>query len=104
MNLQDTFGMPAGYGWPETEIDQSRMQIAFQGCFGQVNPVWWKLLAVCAQVRGGIADLFSKVVAAHHRAQNGIFSAEHCCRFCEITGFDPLTNGGAADYGTVDLN
>src|SRR5438034_326125 len=98
MKCRHALGFAAANCRAITRIDDTVVSNAADPCFGEINAVWWKLLAVRAQVRSWKSDFFSKIVAARNHAENGVLTTEHFRCFREVAFFHRLPDGGAANH------
>ena len=101
INFQHALRPSIAHGWPVTEIDDPMVQDSLNPCLGEINAVWWKLLAVRAEVGSWVTKFFPKLFASFDCAQNHILAAEHYSGRCELALFHGLPDGGATDDRAV---
>jgi hypothetical protein len=104
MNFDHALGFFAGNSGPESDIDDTVMQHAFQPGFNEVNAVWGKLFAVRAEIRSGKTKLPSQLRSVSDCTQNGVVAAEHHGRAREIASLNAGANGRTANYRSVHLH
>src|SRR4029077_12081005 len=77
VNFENAVRSAAAHRGPITEIHYAGIDNAVELCFGEINAVRRKLLAMGAQVCGRKSDFLSQVIAVHNRSQDRVFAAKH---------------------------
>src|SRR5205814_955494 len=77
VNLENALRSATAHRRPKTEIHHAWIYNTIERCFGEINAVRRKLLAVGAQVCGRKSDFLSQIIAMHNSSQDRVFAAKH---------------------------
>ena len=104
MHFDHPLGCVAGNGGPESDIDDTVMQHAFQPGFDEVNTVGRKLFAVRAEICSGKTKLPSQLRPFPDRTQNGVIAAEHRGRTRKIAPLNAGANRSTANDRSIHFH
>src|SRR5262249_39465480 len=77
VNFEDAVRSAAAHRRPITEIYHAGIDNTIEFCFGEINAVRRKLLAMGTQGCGRKSDFLSQIIAMHNGSQDRVFAAEH---------------------------